>query len=85
MNIIARFTKLIHWIVFVLFSSLILVVLPSIISGQDNIVYIGRIITLEGDAEKAGIILYSALIIPFIRYIVFGKIGWFPWTPIRKE
>ena len=85
MNIVARFIKLIHWIVFVLFSSLILVVLPSIISGQDNIVYIGRIITLERDAEKAGIILYSALIIPFIRYIVFGKIGWFPWTPIRKE
>ena len=85
MDIVARFIKVIHWIVFVLFSSLILVALPSIISGQDNIVYIGRIITLEEDAEKAGIILYSELIIPFIRYIVFGKIGWFPWTPIRKE
>ena len=85
MYIIARFIKVIHWIVFVLFSSLILVVLPSIISGQDNIVYIGRIITLERDAEKAGIILYSVLIIPFIRYIVFGKIGWFPWTDMRTE
>ena len=91
MNILARLIKVIHWFVFIiaiLWLSAVLLIL--IIENEPK--FLGQIIehmffiNTDGLSEIfIGIVFDCTIIIPFVRYIIFGRFGWFPWSPFRKE
>jgi len=91
MNILARLIQVIHWMSFMAANFFILLIIYGHFSGLRSFnlgEFIRVLLFVEGDNEAIyfAMLFYSAfLIMPFIRYIIFGKFGWFPWTPIRKE
>ena len=90
MNIVARLVQVIHWFVFipailVLSIGLFVYIMDSNPEPFENLIEF-MFLDIDELAELfIGIVLDCTLIVPFIRYIIFGRFGWFPWTPIRKE
>jgi hypothetical protein len=69
---------------------MILIVLVNILAGEDvadilSQVLQGMFLKENGDSLYFGVPIDLSIIMPFIRYIIFGRLGWFPWTPFRKE
>ena len=90
MNILSRLLKVLHWIIFIYTSFIILVVLVNILTGADiedilEKVAQGMFLIENADSLYLGVSIDLSIIMPFIRYIIFGRFGWFPWTPFRKE
>ena len=90
MNILSRLLKVLHWIIFIYTSFTILFVLVNILAGEHvgdilSQVLQGMFLIENADSLYMGVPIDLSIIIPFIRYIIFGRIGWFPWTPFRKE
>jgi hypothetical protein len=91
MNIVTRLIQVIHWMSFMAANFFILLIIYGHFSGLQSFnlgEFIRVLLFVEGDNEAIyfAMLFYSAfLIIPFIRYIIFGRIGWFPWSPFRKE
>ena len=90
MDILARFTQVIHWIIFIYTSCTILFVLAYILAGADvadilEEVAQGMFLIENADSLYMGVPIDLSIIMPFIRFIIFGRLGWFPWTPFRKE
>ena len=90
MNILSRLLKVLHWIIFIYTSFIILVVLVNILTGADiedilEEVAQGMFLIENADSLYLGVPIDLSIIMPFIRYIIFGRIGWFPWTPFRKD
>ena len=90
MDIVARLLKVLHWLVFIpAILILIIGVLEFIIdSNAEPLIDLIDFMLLDFDNSSdtpIGIVLDCSIIIPFIRYILFGRFGWFPWTPFRKE
>ena len=79
MNIVARLIQVLHWMSFIMLLILIGIILLAIaVEDVNNL-------SIQKDEEIFVYFACSAVLIPFIRYIIFGRIGWFPWTPFRKE
>ena len=88
MDIVARLLKVLHWIALIPFILLIFVILdeslfklvcdPNIMISE---CYGRRTITAV--LLLFGVPLYFIVFIS--RYIIFGRVGWFPWTPFRKD
>ena len=90
MNIVTRLLKVLHWIIFIYTSFIILGVLAYILTGADvadilEEVAQGMFLIENADSLYMGVPIDLSIIMPFIRFIIFGRIGWFPWTPFRKE
>ena len=90
MNILSRLLKVLHWIIFIYTSFIILVVLVNILAGADiedilEKVAQGMFLIENADSLYMGVPIDLSIIMPFIRYIIFGRFGWFPWTPFRKD
>ena len=90
MNILSRLLKVLHWIIFIITSFIILVVLVNILTGADiedilEKVAQGMFLIENADSLYLGVSIDLSIIMPFIRYIIFGRFGWFPWTPFRKD
>jgi hypothetical protein len=90
MNIVARLVQVIHWFVFIPAILVLSIGLFVYIIDSDPELFESLIEWMFLDTRNLeqlfmGIVLDCTLIVPFIRYIIFGKFGWFPWTPIRKE
>ena len=90
MNILSRLLKVLHWIIFIYTSFIILVVLVNILAGADiedilEKVAQGMFLIENADSLYLGVPIDLSIIMPFIRYIIFGRVGWFPWTPFRKD
>ena len=90
MNILSRLLKVLHWIIFIYTSFIILVVLVNILAGADiedilEKVAQGMFLIENADSLYLGVSIDLSIIMPFIRYIIFGRFGWFPWTPFRKD
>ena len=90
MNIIARLIKVIHWFVFI--PAILILFFGFMVSIMENnsehLTDLIDFMLLDFDNSSdtpIGIVLDCSIIIPFIRYIIFGRIGWFPWTPFRKD
>ena len=90
MDIVARLLKVLHWIAVIPFILLLYVILDEyvfqlvIVCDPDNMIracYERRIVM--GGSLMFGVPLYFIVFIS--RYIIFGRFGWFPWTPFRKE
>ena len=79
MNIVTRLIQVIHWMSFIMLLILIGIILLAIAVEDVNNLSIQR------DEEIFVYIACSAILMPFIRFIIFGRFGWFPWTPFRKE
>ena len=82
---LVRLIQVIHW--FLLVLSIMILSLGIIKSNTffDDLIEIMFFIDTYGLSIWGGIILDCTIIMPFIRYIIFGRFGWFPWTPFRKE
>jgi hypothetical protein len=90
MDIVARLIQVIHWIVFIpaILILIIGVLAFTIDSNAEPLNDLIDFMLLDFDNSSEtpiGIVLDCTIIMPFIRYIIFGRIGWFPWTPFRKE
>ena len=90
MDIVARLLKVLHWMSLIPFILLLYVILDEyvlqlvIVCDPDNMIrecYERRILT--AGSLMFGVPLYFIVFIS--RYIIFGRFGWFPWTPFRKE
>jgi hypothetical protein len=94
MNIIVRLIQVIHW--FVLLITLITILatwgaMPTETNWSTSewmIENISEYMIFYDDEFfpiLAGVSIDLIILMPFIRYIIFGRFGWFPWTPFRKE
>ena len=87
---LVRLIQVIHWIVFIpaILILIIGVLAFTIDSNAEPLIDLIDFMLLDFDNSSdtpIGIVLDCTIVMPFIRYIIFGRIGWFPWTPIRKE
>ena len=87
---LVRLIQVIHWIIFIYTSFTILIVLVNILAGEDvadilSQVLQGMFLIENADSLYMGVPIDLSIIMPFIRYIIFGRLGWFPWSPFRKE
>jgi hypothetical protein len=88
---LVRLIQVIHWFVFIiaiLYLSTLLIIL--IIENEPK--FLGQLIEYMlfidiGNMIQIflGIVFDCTIIMPFIRFIIFGRFGWFPWSPFRKE
>ena len=95
MNFVSKLIKILHWVCFV---QCILVLLTYglfavIFTDEPNLLF--RALTFDYSPIFEGIPLnstkkvtyssiYWSLIISCIRFIIFKRFAWFPWTPLRK-
>lgn len=90
MDIVARLLKVLHWLSVIPFILLLYVILDEyvfqlvIVCDPDNMqrACFERRITMVASLG-VGVPLYFIVVIS--RYIIFGRFGWFPWSPFRKE
>ena len=80
-----RIIELIHYICFICFSFFIILSIWDIFFLEDSVGGYSKLFLLQGDNKWVGISIWIYIFMPFIRYIIFRRIGWFPWSPFRKE
>lgn len=83
---LVRLIQVIHWFIYLIFIFLISIIIWDFIEYQ-HFRIINNLLSFDTSDpfHFFSTTFCLTLIIPFIRYIIFGRIGWFPWTPFRKE
>ena len=87
MNIIIKLIQIIHW------SALAIVALCLLVAFSDNnlpqvtfMIFNSLIFKGSHPIELIGSIsLYLLILIPFLKYLIFRKIGWFPDTHVINK
>lgn len=93
MNFVSKLIKILHWICFVQSMLVLLVYGFWAIIDEPNLLF--RALTFDYSPIFEGIPLnqtkkvtyssiYWSLIMSCIRFIIFKRFAWFPWTPLRK-
>ena len=88
MNIIIKLIQIIHW------SALAIVALCLLVAFSDNNLpqvtfMIFNSLIFKGGSHPTELIVsisfYLLILIPFLKYLIFGKIGWFPDTYVMNK
>ena len=82
-----RIIELIHYFCFICFSFFIILSIWDIFFIENSVGGYSKMFLLQGngDAKFMGTTFYIYIFMPFIRYIIFGRLGWFPWSSFRKD
>ena len=81
-----RIIEFVHYICFICFSFFIILSIWDIFFLEDDSLRgYDKFFTLQGDDNWVAIFIWLYIFMPFIRYIIFGRLGWFPWTPFEKD
>jgi hypothetical protein len=85
-NTLTLLIELIHWYCFIITSFFIFLLIWDIITGVSLNESIAMILFKgDDDSDYIATTIWIALIMPFIKYIIFRSFVWLPWSPFTKK
>lgn len=85
-NTLTLLIELIHWYCFIITSFFIFLLIWDIITGVSLNESIAMILFKgDDDSDYIATTIWIALIMPFIKYIIFRSFVLLPWSPFTKK